>query len=246
MRLFCAIVTMLAALHGQTFEVASIKPAPPPDPSGMTMRISGGPGGGDPGLFICENCSISMLVMSAYKINNYQYSGPEWADSERFFVSAKIPEGATKEQFQRMQQNLLADRFRLKFHYEKKEMPQYVLSVAKNGPKLKKSAEDSAEPRSSAFSLNVGTGHFVMHSDGTSMEALASQLSGQLRQPITDATELKGRYDISLSWAMNDADTSAPTMVQAVQEQLGLKLEKKKVQIDVLTVDHVEKAPTEN
>jgi uncharacterized protein (TIGR03435 family) len=239
-----AIMMLAAALHGQTFEVASIKPGAPPDGESFTMRFSGGPGGGDPSLFICENCSISMLVMSAYSISNYQYSGPEWADSERFFVSAKIPEGTTKEQFQRMKQNLLADRFKLKFHYDKKEMPQYVLTVAKNGPKMKKSADGGSE--SHTMSLSIENGRLVLHSSETSMEALAAQLSTQMRQPITDATELKGNYDISLSWAMEDADTSSPTIVQAVQEQLGLKLEKKKVQIDVLTVDHVEKTPTEN
>lgn len=242
----CITIMLLGKSVAQSFEVASIKPGAPPDGESFTMRISGGPGGGDPGFFICENCSISMLVMSAYEINHYQYSGPDWTESERFFVSAKIPDGATKAQFKRMQQNLLADRFKLKFHYEKKETPQYVLSVAKNGPRLKKSAEDRSERPSSNMSLSVESGHFVLHSSPTSMEAFTAQLSNQLRQPVTDLTELKGAYDINLSWAMDDADTSAPTIVQAVQEQLGLKLEKKKVQIDVLTVDHVEKTPTAN
>ena len=91
-----AIMILAAALDAQTFEVASIKPGAPVGES-FTMRFSGGPGGGDPNLFICENCSISMLIMSAYSLSNYQYSGPDWAESERFFVSAKIPEGTTKE-----------------------------------------------------------------------------------------------------------------------------------------------------
>jgi len=236
-----------AALHGQTFEVASIKPGTPADGGSFRVRISGGPGGSDPSIFICENCSISMLVMNAYEINPYEYSGPDWTDSERFFVSAKIPEGTTPEQFKQMKQNLLADRFKLKFHHEKREMPQYILTVARNGPKLKKSAERLPdEPRNSTFSLSIETGHMVMHSDVTSMENFSRQLSYQLHQPVTDSTELKGEYDITLNWAMDDSDTTAPPLLQAVQEQLGLKLEKKKIQVDILVVDHLEKTPTEN
>lgn len=210
------------------------------------MRVSGGPGGGDPSLFTCENCGISMLIMSAYELKNYQYSGPDWTDSQRFFVSAKIPEGTTRKQFLKMQQSLLTDRFNLKFHFEKKEILQYVLTVARNGPKLKKSADVDPEAHNYTMSLAIENGHWVLHSNETSMERFAAHLSNQLNQPITDATELNGVYDITLYWAMDDNDTSAPTIVQAVQEQLGLKLEKKKIQIDVLVVDHVEKMPTEN
>jgi len=80
-----------------------------------------------------------MLVMRAYDLKDYQFSGPDWTQSTRFNISAKIRGGTTKEQFRLMQQNLLAERFKLTFHREKKEMPVYVLIAARNGPKLKES-----------------------------------------------------------------------------------------------------------
>ena len=87
--------------------------------------------------------------MRAYDLKDYQFSGPGWADSTRFNISAKIAQGTTKEQFQEMQQNLLADRFKFAFHREKKEMPKYELVVLKGGPKLKESvklADDTPPP----------------------------------------------------------------------------------------------------
>src|ERR1035438_3565918 len=98
----CIVLTILAAAHGQTFEVASIKPAPPPDERGSITRWTGGPGTDDPTLFTCENCGLASLVMSAYAISTYQCSCPEWAATTQFTVTARIPEGTTKEQFRRM------------------------------------------------------------------------------------------------------------------------------------------------
>src|ERR1039458_3016198 len=82
--------------------------------------------------------------MSAYAVKGYQINGPKWLDSERFDIVAKIPKGATKEQFQLMLQNLLAERFKLTLHHETKELPMYALVVGKGGHKLKESVEDDA------------------------------------------------------------------------------------------------------
>ncbi len=91
------------------------------------MRISarGGPGTNDPGLFQCENCGLSGLVTKAFGIQDFQLSGPDWMQSIRFNVSAKVPMGTTKEQFQLMLQNLLAERFNLSFHRDQKQMQRY-------------------------------------------------------------------------------------------------------------------------
>ena len=110
------------ALSGQSFEVASIKPAPPPGSGPMRVGSSGGPGTRDPGRFNCENCSLSNLVTQAYDIRSYQLSAPSWLATERFIILATVPEGATKEQFHVMLQNMLKERFGLTFHREQKEM----------------------------------------------------------------------------------------------------------------------------
>jgi uncharacterized protein (TIGR03435 family) len=88
------------------------------------------------------------------------------------------------------------------------------------------------------------------------MEQLASNLGAQLGRPVTDATGLKGKYDFTLSWAVGSIGGAAPassaepdngpTLLQAIQSQLGLKLEQKKIPVDFLVVDHIEKVPTEN
>jgi uncharacterized protein (TIGR03435 family) len=127
-----------------TFEVASIKPAPPPVPDGrgriMIAGPSGGPGTKDPGRIHYPFMSLKNLLMSAYDVKNFQISGPPWLDTERFDITATMPPETTKEQFRVMLQNLLAERFKLTIHRETKDLPMYSLLVAKGGPKMTESA----------------------------------------------------------------------------------------------------------
>jgi uncharacterized protein (TIGR03435 family) len=118
------------------FEVASIKPVSP-DPRGFTLTWRGGPGTSDPTLFRAENNSLAGFVMAAYGVNYYHFSAPDWMSNTRFDITARVPEGATKEQFQTMLQNLLIDRFNLVVHHDSREASSYDLVVAKNGPKFK-------------------------------------------------------------------------------------------------------------
>jgi uncharacterized protein (TIGR03435 family) len=93
-----------------------------------------------------------MLVVRAYGVKNYQVSGPAWMDSDRFDVNAKIPAGATQDQFRLMLQKLLADRFHMTVHRENKEMPVYALVVGKNGHKLKPASDTpDQDPSDEAF-----------------------------------------------------------------------------------------------
>jgi uncharacterized protein (TIGR03435 family) len=127
------------------FEVASVKPAAPQTPDRMMMGIGGGPGSNDPGRMTITNLTLRDLVTFAYGVKRSQISGgPGWLDTERFDITAKVPQGATKEQMKVMLQNLLADRFQLALHHETKEMAMYALVVGKNGPKMKESAMDAA------------------------------------------------------------------------------------------------------
>ena len=117
----------------------------------MRVRMSGGPGTPDPGQLTYTNVSLKNVLINAYDVNDYQISGPTWLDRERFDIVAKIPQGATKEQFRQMLQNLLAERFKLTLHHETKELPMYTLVVAKGGPKLKEAVEeDAATPQGAA------------------------------------------------------------------------------------------------
>ena len=278
----------------KSFEVASVKPGTEPVPQDMgggrfvaRGGCQGGPGTSDPGRITCQNISLSNFVTQAYGLKRYQYitgNYPAWMDDTRFNITAKIPDGATKEDLKIMEQNLLAERFKLKVHFDKKEMPTYEMTVGKNGPKLTESIKGAAPapagpapqfdpskkdkdgfvvvPRTpGAMSVSMMGGRIRMQADDQTMEQFASTLTNQLGRPVIDATELKGKYDITLICAaesfgfanttdgtvgtLHEADP-APTLFEAVQQQLGLKLDQKKGNIDVLVVEHAEKTPIEN
>jgi uncharacterized protein (TIGR03435 family) len=246
----CTAIVILASAAAQTpqFEVASIKPSPPPDGS-YNVRMSGGPGQPDPGLFTCENFGLANLITIAYRLDSDQFSGPAWMNDAKFNISAKVPEGATWEQFNQMLQNLLADRFKLKFHYVKNELTRQVLVVAKSGAKVKQSVASppSDPPKQQMMSMSSEDGQMIMRAFDSPMTQLAGQLSGQLHQHVIDATDLPGNYDFTLRWAEGtSAEEGGSPILGALEKQLGLKLEKKKVTVDVMVVDHIEKIPTEN
>ncbi len=138
------LLTVLPTLHAQParFEVASIRPSVVLTPNGRygNYKMTGGPATADPGRMILENFDIRSLILKAYDVPLYRFSGPDWLFDVRFDVTATVPPGTTKEQFLLMQQNLLATRLGLAVHRETKEMPVYELVVAKGGSKLKEAA----------------------------------------------------------------------------------------------------------
>jgi uncharacterized protein (TIGR03435 family) len=146
MRLVSMIACFCAAASAQTpaaavaFEAATVKPAVPPVP-GRPIHIGprGGPGTPDPARYTCERCDLTFLITTAYGINAVQISGPSWLEETRFDVVAALPDGATKEQFKLMLQNLLAERFKLAAHRDKKDLPIYEMTVVRGGPKFKAS-----------------------------------------------------------------------------------------------------------
>jgi uncharacterized protein (TIGR03435 family) len=129
------------------FEVATIKPAPPIGNGPIRIGSTGGPNGGDPARITYHNSTLRDLLVAAYGVKRNQISGgPEWLDSERFDITAKIPEGTGKDDVKVMLQNLLADRFKAEIHRETKELPIYALIVGKSGPKLKASTVPDPPP----------------------------------------------------------------------------------------------------
>ena len=194
---------------------------------------------------IIENFRLNDLIIYAYEIQDYALSGePHWAEIERYDVSAKAADGTvlTREMGRPMMRALLADRFRLKVHTEKKEMPVYALVVAKGGPKLKES-----QPGAQRLLTLRSTGKTATI---TVTAGDIAQLAGQFSKhntvdrPVIDKTGLTGTYDYKLEWgddAAAGADSGIASIFTAFQEQLGLKLEPSKAPIPVLIVDHAEK-----
>ncbi len=124
-----------------SFEVASVRPHDPQanDSPGRT----GGPGTHDPEHYFARGMPLRILLCTAFAAADcqQQISGPGWIDSEKYDLAANVPPGTTKEQFQKMLQNLLTERFQLVLRQETKILPVYELVIAKNGPKLKESSE---------------------------------------------------------------------------------------------------------
>jgi uncharacterized protein (TIGR03435 family) len=174
----------------------------------------------------------------------YLLSGPEWLESEHFDISAKYAAGTSNADSLPMLQRLLEDRFGLKVHHETRDFTAYALVAGKNGPKLKAPVPS---PDGHTFPCGSPPGGFRVrdgHAPGCSitMPALTDRLSRQpfgLDRPVIDRTGLSGEFDVTL-------DFSDESIVTAVQDQLGLKLELRKIPIDLLVVDGAEKVPSAN
>ena len=233
------------------FEVATIKPSKP-DQQGKGFMVRGCQ-------FSTINTSLSDLITFAYGIHAKQIlSGPGWLETEKYDLAAK-PNGEGQpndKQWKTMIQKLLAERFKLAFHRDKKELGVYAIVVGKNGPKMTKSEGD---PNGLPGLFFRGLG--VLPAINATMADFAGVMqSAVLDRPVVDHTELTGRWDFTLTWTPDEfqfgglgikvpppsKDAAAPPdLFTAFQEQLGLKLESTKAPAEVLVIDHVEK-PTEN
>jgi len=265
------VCAALAQPAPPAFEVASIKLSAPTTGNRIMVRM-----GGDPGRVNYTNVSLKDVLARAYDVKRYQISGPSWLDSERYDIVAKVPDGVPKEQIPAMLRNLLAERFKMTVHLEKKEEPVYALVLGKNGPKLKKS-EDSDDGGPVAPDGARGKGIRMMISNGhveakkATLGAFSDMLSNLLDRPVVDMTKIEGDYDITLDLSMEDlagmrkmaamagpgpggprpeagpAPESAPsTSIFTAVQQLGLKLEARKAPLDYIVVDKADKVPTEN
>jgi len=225
------------------FEAASVKPnLSGPGHSG-TDRVGGS--------LQMTNVTLKTCITLAYGVTEPQVLGPNWLDSERYDIVAKADSKAPRDQFVRMLQSLLADRFKLALHRETRELSVYALVAAKGGAKLKK-VEGSAANGSGSSSSHRGS----MTAEAVPMSKLADLLAGprfDLGHPVVDKTGLDGVFDFTLTWTpenssepSRDDPKAPPPIFIALQQQLGLKLEPQKAPVEVLVVDHAEKAPTEN
>src|ERR1017187_1297466 len=252
------------AAPAPVFEVASIKPAV----AGTQVRMQASKGRLD-----FTNVSLKDIVVQAYKLSRDQVKAPDWMDSERFDITAKIPEGVVaKEQVPAMLRALLAERFKLKAHRETKEQTVYALVVAKGGPKLKKAADaGDAKLGPDGKPRPTGPGVVSMAMNGpttihvelrrTTMPLLSEFLSNQLHRPVVDETAITGNYDIDLDAAVVEPGGTAsgpnetgppppppvPSMaLGAAIQKVGLKLESRKGPVEYLVVDSAEKVPAGN
>ena len=242
--------TIMPADAKPVFEVATIKPSKPEERFSLLVNRSG--------MLNTTATSVSDLIKFAYDLHPRQITGgPAWLESEKFDVTGK-PDTAgipSINQLKAMLQGLLADRFELKFHRDKKELSVYAITVAKTGIKMTK---DENNPN--GLPGFGGGGPRGMNVRNSTMSEFANILQANImEQPVVDQTGLgAARYDFILKWTPDAAQLSRlgpipgnapaaddpdapPDLFSAFERQLGLRLQSTKAPVDVLVLDHVEK-----
>jgi uncharacterized protein (TIGR03435 family) len=233
-----------------SFEVSTIKPNDSGLKSMQVLTFRGR-------TFITENSSVADLIMFAYRVQRKQILGaPDWIERDRYDINATPDQEGTPsaDQVRLMIRKLLADRFQMKFHHDKRELSAFVLTVGKDGAKLKVS-----QPNGNLHGIGIQpakTGA-MLFANNSPIPAFTSFLqSMMLDRPVVDQTALTGRYDLTVTFTPDDSLFNgqplgfpkpedgvepAPNFFEAIQQQLGLKLTAEKTQVDVLAIDHVEK-----
>jgi uncharacterized protein (TIGR03435 family) len=243
-------VRPMAADADPAFEVATVKLSQP-DARVRGIRVQNE-------IFSAMGLTLPDLMTFAYEIHDHQIIGlPAWSSTERYDITGKPDkEGQpSQDQWKIMLRKLLADRFHLTFHKDRRELPVYSVSVAKGGAKISKNAGKN-ETTGVIFR---GPGSVLLNN--VSMDDFCKMLqNAALDRPVVNQTGLAGKYDFSLVWTPAQALTAAPNpnalapgekadtppdVYTATQEQLGLKIEAARLRIEVLAIDKVEK-PSDN
>jgi len=241
--LILACLALTAKAQQTAFSVATIRPSSSEvkfEHDGKTDLI--------PGTLRMQDVSVQTCIKWAYGVQPSQISAPGWTDTEKFDIVAKSDGPATEDQMKLMMQNLLAERFKLSFHHQSKELKAFVLTVAKGGAKVHPAAEPDAKP----FRQNSANGSIVR---STTIQDFGDFLSGPLQMPVVNETGLSGKYDFVLDFTPYLSDSghnmdvtkldSTGIIKSALEQELGIKMELRKTQVDMMVVDHVEK-PSEN
>jgi uncharacterized protein (TIGR03435 family) len=254
-----SLAAMLAVLaQGQSgkakrpaFDVASVKP-----------NTGGGGGfsmGTKNGRLTATNVPVRMLIVKGFHVKEFQLSGgPGWLDSERYDVVAKTSDTSiSDDNLWLLLQPLLADRFKLRFHRETKQLPVYSLVVAKGGPKLRLHVPVEGQDETTV-SGRMGSGKSSLDAKKVSAAKLADMLGDRMDRTVIDRSGLKGEYDFKLEWAQEhpgepmgssmlgglqeQLGLSGASIFTALQDQLGLRLESAKGPVEIIVIDGVEKA----
>jgi uncharacterized protein (TIGR03435 family) len=264
-KLFSVLVVVTAlgvavAAQRAQFDVASVKLHTSDD---QRVYMVAQPGG----RFVAANITLRFLIRSAFQLQDDQIvGGPNWLDTDRFDIDARAPQapGPPSAQLLDMLQTLLADRFKLTTHGEKRELPVFALERARRdgslGPGLRPTAcpeikVDLSRPQP-CTNAQTGVGSLTLR--GMPFSQFTPFLSSFVNRVVVDRTGLDERYDIELKWTPEQAapgrggageppatDPNAISIFTAVQEQLGLRLNSTRDTVDVLVIDTLEH-PTPN
>jgi uncharacterized protein (TIGR03435 family) len=222
------------------FEAVSIRPHDPAKPWVQFQYLPSG--------FHVEGALPTLLILQAYQIRVWDITGgPSWITDDRFDITAKADHPVSHDEIREMMQTMLADRFQLQFHREMKAATVYALMVDKPG-KLQRSADQTG------LGTIRGLGRLKFQGTRASIPELCQFIGNWTELRVIDKTSLDGFYDFTLAFIPPEGLYGLPPGVEkpdypdifhAVKEQLGLKLESQKGEVEMFVIDHVEK-PTAN
>ena len=264
--IICACVASLGSAQNPpekpSFEVASIKPSDPNPQNPIWIGMSA-----DGAQLNFSNITLKDCIRAAFRVRDFQITGPDWITNLRFEIKAKLPSGATMDQISAMLQTLLEQRFKLEVRHDSKEQLVYVLTVGPGGAKLKPADMSGVNPSQMALGTDgkpragmvygFNPQGVFLNAPAANMGAFAELMSRFTERPVVDKTGIEGLYDFKLTFApetMQGAFLSGgipafsdpgPSLFDAVKD-LGLKLEARKEPIEMIAVTHVNRAPTEN
>ncbi|MDP9051952.1 MAG: TIGR03435 family protein [Acidobacteriota bacterium] len=237
-----------------SFEVATIKPADPNNP-GKDFYFEGR-------IFRAVNYNVEDLLALGYGLHAKQIAGePAWFASTLYDIEG-VPDTPGRPSMQQkfaMIQKLLADRFHLVFHYQKRELPIYAITIAKDGPKLTASTAGADDPGRFQWQHRLGD---LRVTNLTIAEFAIWFQKTVTDKPLVDRTGLTARYDFGLTWTPGESEfpqfrrtggfnpgptdgldgaKAAPSLNKALEEQLGLRLESVRAPIEIMVIDHADR-----
>ena len=249
------LFALALTVRGQSpaFEAAAIK-----------VNNSGKPGSGIslyPVRIKIINSTLKFCVQVAWDVKDFQVSGAAgWMDADRYDIDAVAANPFTREESRKMLQALLADRFGVVVHSETQDKPGYILVPGRNGAKLPPPIEDP-----SVLFSRTSSGDRTLKATSITMKRFAEALSTTLGAIVVDRTGIEGQYDVSFQWTPDPANEPrvlksgepapaaappadampGPSIFTALQEKLGLRLEARKVPVEVIVIERAHR-PSEN
>ena len=234
---FASLLLAATAAAQPAFEVASVKANTSGDRSSSSRTGKNS--------LVLQNWSLQRIILKAYGLKGYALTGPDWLASLSFDINAKTEGPVTEAGLRQMLQALLVERFGLKAHTAVQDKHTFVLLPAKGGFKPNPVSDGSAATDDCDLSrFPQKTRISCRH---CSLDYLAEVLSGQMDSIVVDQSGVKATYAFTLEWSPDQSVDGATTSIfSALNEQLGLRLEHRRVPVSILVVDSIAKAPTDN
>jgi uncharacterized protein (TIGR03435 family) len=237
----CA-VAFAQAPAARAFDAVSIRESAPTDSAGGGMRLQRN------GDIRVDHMSATTIVAIAHQLDSYRVvNAPDWANATYYDIVARANADSTRDETFAMMRAMLADRFKLGAHRETRPIQGFAIVRTGNpGPRLQPSTvnceENARGPRCAEGAITSNSARIF----GTPIANLIKIVGSVMRAPIVDKTGLTGTFDVDLRWSPDAAPTDdTPVMATALQEQLGLRLQREQVPLDVLVIDRIER-PSQN